>query len=76
MEVSTPNGLLPEVDILLQNMPGFLQGLEVAGHLDKGASTCLKNERRTAHDDGALLSASVTTGLDSGKSLVVDLATS
>ena len=72
VEVPTPNRFLSEVCVLLQIMTRFLQLLKIPGHLDKGACTCFENERRVAHDDGPLLSASVTTGLDPSETFIVN----
>ena len=72
VELPTPNRFLPEVRVLLQHMVRFLQLLKISGHLDKGTRTSFENERRVAHDDSALLSASVTTGLDPCETFIVD----
>ena len=58
--------------VLLQHMVRFLQLLKISGHFNKCTCTSFENERRVAHDDGALLSASVTTGLDPCETFIVD----
>ena len=61
VEVAPPDSLLSKVSVLLEEVSRLLQGLEVTSHLHKGACTCLEDERRIAHYDGSLLTASVTT---------------